>query len=357
MVDQKLVSFDAVDTLMFRDGRPFNQADAGASRAVSMFPPYPPTLVGALRAAQWRQSGKAWDKDKLGDGTNWQDETNTTLGPMVFGAPLVLKDNEPLFPVPLNVVEGKRTNGSSALTFLKPGPARECDLGSATRLPVPKDELEGIKPIENRWVTLAGMKAILDGRLPDDQQLVGVGDLWETEARVGVGITAETRTTDDGRLYMASHIRLRDGVKLGFTVSGTDGLAAALRPLAGEHRMAEIGAMDHGMPLPAPPKALDGGRYSIIQLSPLVLNTMPGPGGTLEGLPGTLVSACLGKPVPVGGWDSQNKRSIPLRLAVPAGSVWFIELGNGETLDWSQYKNGIGVAAKWGFGQILIGKW
>lgn len=363
MSDRLYLHIDAVDTLMFRDGRPFNQADAGASEAISVFPPHPPTVVGAVRAAIWREMG-AWDKTVLGDGTDWRD--NNTLGALHFTAPLIVREKsseagkteyEPLFPVPLHVVEGSVGDKEKPLTRLQPGPARQCDLGSA-RLPVPEQKLSFIKVIEDRFVTAAGMKKILDGVLPEQEALIDCGTLWQREPRVGVGIDRETRMTSDGQLYMASHIRMANGVSLAVCLDDADhqrkGFARALIPLAGEHRMADIKS-GPAIVLPACPKTLDSGRYCAIQISPMVLDDMPRPGGNLCGLPGTLVSACLGKPVSIGGWNSSKRKPIPLRQAIPAGSVWFFQDADNTALDW--HGRSIGIGEAWGFGQVLIGTW
>jgi CRISPR/Cas system CMR-associated protein Cmr3 (group 5 of RAMP superfamily) len=77
MTDSLYFQLSAIDTLMFRDGRPFNQGDTGASEAVSIFPPLPPTIIGAIRAALWKHKGGPWPSNgSLGNGTNWQDDEN-----------------------------------------------------------------------------------------------------------------------------------------------------------------------------------------------------------------------------------------------------------------------------------------
>ena len=94
----RIFSIDPVDTLFFRSGRPFNQDDPGEARADSIFPPYPQTLVGALRAALARGQGWVagpWDqglKEVLGDGED--------LGELRFHGPYLFRDGERLFPVP-----------------------------------------------------------------------------------------------------------------------------------------------------------------------------------------------------------------------------------------------------------------
>lgn len=372
MSQDQLITFEALDTLMFRDGRPFNQSDAGASRAVSVFPPYPPTVVGAIRAALWKQAGGDWNSEKFGTGTDWQD-SQTTLGPLAFGAPLLFRSVadkkkrslEPFFPVPLHLVEGRdpvRTEKPAAEktpTFLAPSDSgMPCDLGRSVRLPLPQLALEEVKPIEDRWVSLSGMKAILSNNCPKPEHFIKCSALWQVEQRVGIGISEETRTTDDGRLYMASHIRMADGVRLGLNVSGSDPIKPTLQALAGEHRMALVSAEQiTTLPETPDPKRLNKNRYCVVQISPLLLNAMPDPGGKLGDLPGTLVSACLGKMQSIGGWDSVRCKPIPLRRAIPAGSVWFMELGSNELADWQASTKGLGLATEWGFGQFLIGNW
>lgn len=364
---------DPVDTLMFRDGRPFNQLDEGASVAVSVFPPYPPTIVGAVRAALW--GGKrAWPKDKLGDGTNWFEPE--ALGNLAFGAPLLIRQVgvavdggqgmpafEPVFPLPAHVIwKSKKKN---TFVRLAPGPAVQCDLNAAqglepVALPCAPTDAPEARPAEGVWVNRAGMAEILAGRVPNTgKHLIRSTHLWRTEPRVGIGINQNTRTTSNAQLYMASHIRLQHGVRLHVELNGWPGsdFVKTLRPLAGEHRMALI-EQGVAVALPDAPTGYPGGRYCVIQLSPMVLKTMPKPGEPLEGLPGKLVSACLGKPVPIGGWDSRPEKRLPLplRLAVPTGSVWFMQCDDGNERITAP-ACGIGIGAAWGFGQFLMGRW
>ncbi|MCV6547913.1 MAG: hypothetical protein OIF56_11660 [Cohaesibacter sp.] len=365
----KTIHFDAVDTLMFRDGKPFNQSDAGASEASSIFPPYPPTLVGAVRAMLWQESldGK-WIEDALGNGTNWQQ--GDSLGNLRFGAPIVMKNSRPVFPVPLHVVTGEpgksgKTGEKSKIkplySQLSPGPKRECDLksgGNLVRLPKPMNgELEGIKVIEDRWLTLEGMKKVLAGHVSflAEQDFIKRSDLWQTEPRVGIGIDSQTRIVSDSQLYMASHIRMADDVTLALTVEGWPEPKKAekqkpfLRPLAGEHRVASIHYDEEVLPIPAAVRASGQTKTCVIAISPVVPD--PDNDFAILGLPDEcVISACLGKPVSIGGWNSISRCPIPLRQCIPAGSVWFMEDG------WdSDIGDHIGLAQEWGFGQILIG--
>ena len=51
MTMERLISFDPIDSVTFRDGRPFEQDDQGLAESTALFPPHPPTLAGAARVA------------------------------------------------------------------------------------------------------------------------------------------------------------------------------------------------------------------------------------------------------------------------------------------------------------------
>jgi CRISPR-associated protein Cmr3 len=368
-----------LDTLFFRDGRPYNQDDPGQVEAASVFPPHPPTVVGAVRAALARAMGwpgKTWDKTTLGDGVDWQ-KGDRALGPLRFTGPYVLRNGEPLFPAPLSLVRAKASDGGEILDFLSPGDLLACDLGEA-RLPVAPKNAEGWKTLEGKWLTLAGMEQALAGNAPS--QIVDTDAIYSAEPRVGVQRDASTRTTKrfeaqggepvKGALYAAAHVRPAQDVALAVEVEGFPAvsLGGALAPLGGEGRAVWIQQRTEKIDLPKPP-ALEPGkdgvlRYTVTLITPADLgDAWPQPGDRLmgssgEALPGRVVSACTGRAIAVGGWDSAARGPLPLRPLVPAGSVWFLEAGADAAQAAAQWSGrAIGGANGWGFGRVLIGRW
>lgn len=351
------VSFSALDTLMFRDGRPFNQDDEGAAEIRSLFPPWPPTLIGALRAAIWHGPLRgSWDKNKLGDGTDWYDDKS--LGPLEFTPTILTRNNDPIFPAPLNLLHDAIGN----ITLLRPGPAVDCDLGLEVRLPEPVERLNGGKIPEQDFVGVQGLKKVLNGRACDAKDLIAANDLYLRESRVGIGINPNTRRVNDGQIYVAAHVRPIDRpatagtsseLRIAVGLDGFDGdLPESLMPMGGEHRMVSIAsANDIALPQSIAPA---NGRRLAVAISPVVLDELPGPGADFFGL-GKVVSACLGKAERIGGWDSGNRRSLPMRFAIPAGSVWYLE--DAPQANGMQGTISIGHATKWGFGALLLGKW
>lgn len=364
------------DTLFLRDGRPFNQGDQEQAATTGIFPPYPPTVVGAIRAALAHASGWTggpWSSEltaKLGDGVDWS-QGDAAIGPLRYSGPIVLRSHAPQFPAPLCLLVKPSRDAIAAVVRLTPGTSFDCDIGCVS-LPQPLGPLEGGKAPEDVWIDGAGLKAVLDWADPEPESLVPQDALWTIESRVGIARDEGTRTTGEGALYAAAHIRLKEGVAVAVSVQGMDlsRVAGKLAPLGGEGRSVWIEA-GAAIDLPTTPTLkpdADGAlRYTVVLLTPAFFGDAeedwPRPNGTIrdgagEALPGRVVSACVGKPVPVGGWDGINHTPLPLRPLAPAGSVWFMEAA-ADDVDAVRRRHGTGIgrATGWGFGLALIGRW
>jgi CRISPR-associated protein Cmr3 len=372
------------DTLFLRDGRPFNQGDQEQAATGGIFPPHPPTVAGALRAGLARASGwtrGGWPdalKARLGDGVDWASG-DAALGPLRFTGPFVLRGEHPLFPAPLCLLVKGAGEADGKVVRLAPGKPLECDLGCVA-LPEKVGGMQGGKAPEDVWIDSDGLKAVLNGDVPRAASLVRQSALWQTEARVGISRDESTRTTKENALYAAAHIRLADRqndhgpVALAVQIDGSNAanIIGTLAPLGGEGRSVwiEAGTMP-ALPAAALAPDADGMlRYTVILLTPAWFgdtdDDWPGPNrpdrpirdDTGAALPGRVVCACIGKPVPVGGWDSEARIPLPLRPLAPAGSVWFVEAQAGDMpAVLARHKHGIGRATAWGFGLAVIGRW
>lgn len=344
------------DSLFFRDGRPYEQADDGLAAAASLFPPHPTTLTGALRVAL--AMGNGWN------GSNgWDRETITVLGngpdllegSARFGVPVVMRQVDgkwqPLYPAPrhLLVRKAKREEQPKVklpeFEFATLSPHRTpalTDLGQLHPMLPPKgwENAKDARPAHDWWLTADGLARILAGGKLDDHfvqsHTVNAADLWVKEPRVGLEMSANTRTAVRGRLYAPTHVRLRDNVGLGIAVSGLPEnwkKPASIVPLGGEHRFAHLEPAGEAPKVPELGKInhdSEGNQLvSITLLSPARVDIewlKPGPlfDGKAE-----ILSACLGDVLPIGGWDSRpgpNRGPVPLRAFLPAGSCWFLRM-------------------------------
>ena len=389
-----LVRFDPLDSLFFRDGSPYQKEETNQSGTASMFPPSPPTLVGAIRAACARALG--WK-----DGSNWSKNkeireqlgNDEDLGPLHFRGPFLVRRKSPsnktvddktelLFPAPANLMgkiekpDDKPGNENDkptveSLTWLSPSSiALHSDIGSA-HLPavVANPRSEGAKLLYEKgwWVTAEGLEQVLQNQPPNKEHLVHQSQLWSKQPRFGIARSEDSRTTKEGAMYSPSHIRLKRSVSIAMEVSGLtpkckETLPTQPQPVGGESRVCWLRLCEHSLPFPKLPKwntAEETLHYTVTALTPVAVPNPPKPEvENYAKLPGRIVSACLPRPVILGGWDSLECRPLPLKPYLAPGSVLFLEAKNEERENIKKLHNdAIGDRTNWGFGLVAIGIW
>ena len=364
---------EPVDTLFFRDGTPFAAGSAPQDGVNSLFPPHPTTVAGALRAglAQangWNGHGR-WPErvsNVLGDGSD-------DLGLVSIDGPFLLRDNEPLYRAPRHLLGATDSAGWQPRVLLRPGPAAACDLGDAVRLPeTPSygDETAALKPGDRQWLTPAGMEAVLRGELPSTTELVASDALWKEEPRIGLERERHTRSAKEGMLYSTRHVRLIHAVSLGVRVAGIPGSwtlpFGRLVPLGGESRLVECRRWTVDPILTVPRESIVASRrVAVIALSPLDIDAAVATGREPLVVPGgsdvRIVSACLDRPLRIGGWDALARRPLPLRPVLAPGSVLFCEVADPcrflEAMTAVRGRPSVGARQRFGFGAVALGTW
>lgn len=350
-----------LDSWFFRDGRPFHQGEPSAD-VESIFPPSSFTVVGAIRAHLARNMGwreGSWNEKitrVLGDGDN--------LGPLKFRGPFLGRENgeviEPLFPVPLNLLGKRKESMGYELSLLFPGDKIECDLGRV-RLPAAMG-IEGMKPFTRHYLTRESLATVLQGGT-NELEIVDSKDLWDTEYAVGLARDETSRTAKEGYLYSSYRIRLNRGACLLMGIEGSkDGLEDRFAfPMGGESRMGIAERLDFQEDLFSipDPKLKDGSlRFTLTHITPALLSRWPRPEEGLPGVPGRVISACLERPLRIGGWDSTKKQPLELKPFIRPGSTWFCEADEDSRSAVLQLHGGrIGELTAFGFGEVAIGAW
>ena len=365
------IRFEPVDTLFFRDGTPFSADSAPQDDVGSLFPPSPASVTGAVRAALalcngWNGRGR-WPKeisDVLGDGPY-------DLGSLSLEGPFLLRGGQPLFQMPRHILGSVVAERWEPCGLLRPGPEVTCDLGDAIRLPEAVGfggEIEGLKPGDGRWLTSAGMEAVLRGQLPPRIGIVSTDELCCEEQRIGLERERGTRTAQEGKLYSTRHIRLMPGVSLGVRIAGVPEHwmlpFGRLVSLGGENRLAECHRWNADAALDLPLPALDAhGRATVIALSPLDLEeTVYHEQRLAKPLDNVrIVSACLNRSRRIGGWDSLARRPLPLHGVLSPGSVLFCEADKPQRFIEAIGAVGrlprMGARQRGGFGLVALGIW
>lgn len=337
------LAFSPVDTWFFRDGTPFDKGASPQAGVTSMFPPNPSTVAGALRACLalangWNGRGP-WSPDMeaiLGNGPE-------NLGKLRVTGPFVLYCGAPVFPVPSHLLGRFDNDGRwQPSDALRPGIASGLsDLGPSARLPELPPEVRdprSLVPSPRSWVTLLGFERILRGDLPRDEDILNEDVLWSLEPRVGIAREMSSRTTAKGALYSTRHVRLRSSVSIGVQVDGVPSdwhsPVGSVSPFGGESRLAACEQWDAALDFEADLGALGPRNIVLVALTPLLIEHDSLCGRSPLSMGGLrIVSACLDRPLRIGGWDSLQCAPLPLRNAIAPGSTLFCEAENIDELE------------------------
>lgn len=392
--------FEALDTLFFRDSRPMN---AGETVWIeSQFPPTGRTIQGAIRTAVLNHLGVSFKdylnktlsvheplREEIGDGEY--------MGRLSLTGPVLFKGNEPLFPVPLDLMK-THEDGEDDYRLLKPADVPTfSDLGNI-RFPaippaMPEDKRKdkrGYKPLSGCYVGKNGMQNLLKGEadaglseclFPLISQSPEKNPLAYREQKMGLARDNQKRMAEEGKLYAIAPIRPTDKFKIKICFK-VEGLSPERRPsgpfvqrLGGEGKMARV-SLETEWPLPEAKVMYADGRlrFRLICITPAL---MPGDGWLpvetvqmkqtsrgviwpveISNCPFDIISACIGKPFKQGGWNHEARYPKELCSYVPAGSVYFCETDNKyENQVMSLHGMKIGRHTEYGFGMVLVGCW
>ncbi|WP_419788195.1 type III-B CRISPR module-associated Cmr3 family protein [Pseudodesulfovibrio sp.] len=367
------IALEQIDSWFFRTGRPMHLGETPVTKTESAFPPQAHTVVGALRASLARSNGwsgrSKWTQDiqdVLGSEQN--------LGKLQFMGPFLCLENQPVFPVPRHLLGRLQDLGNgqepvwNPAALLAPGAPVRCDLAAGpVCLPqpvkcMPNENLDELKNIPDAYVTLAGMDAILRGQLPAPETILPASTIWLPESRIGIQRQPKERTTGADGLFSTVHIRLRKDVHMCMGVAGVPQewiVPSGFIPFGGEGRVAALSDVQE-IPLPQHVRPADGSSIALVFLTPVDFADAPlEPGKSLPGTEGlTLVSACLDRPLKLGGWCSIKHQPLALRPLLPAGSVLFCT-AESRNLDSILLDTAIrlGQRTEYGFGLAAIGVW
>lgn len=247
---------------------------------------------------------------------------------------------ERFFPVPLDLYltevydkkDGHIHLTSRKLEIAKPSRA-EADFESNTPIDgwlpmgIPtgrKDSCDKVKEAKG-WLSEAQFAEYLAGK-PISGDLLSSSQLFQEEERVGLALDKRRKANQQGMFYHAQFTRPCDGVGLLIQVAYKEPLfdESGTMMLGGEARLG------HYRQVGAPPSLTKAksGNLKVILLTPAYFSGgwQPASGDWSQWVGnGKLVSAALGKPQAISGWDMAKNQPKPLRHFVPVGSVYYFE--------------------------------
>ena len=368
------------DTFFFRDGKPFTKGEQ--SEGYSIFPPLPSTILGALRTAYIAEHG---DLPSFYAGK--MVETIGTPNSLGFvrlkGVFLADRNSGIYYPIPLDLVvkTSVKKHDKNRLYPLEVCP-NNANMRSNASL-----KLKYLL----RWNGKEDVEAETSGKLKPlymQQYLLGEDrpirfnsneDFVCDEPKIGIQRSRETLASEDNMLYRINmsrfQSRYRDMSELGFIADyecntllpDNKGLLPdkGLLKLGGEGKSFLYESSIHN-PNPFPTKndvdklkkaIKDSGGFKLYFATPAIFKDGWLPKTNLKSI--EFVTAAVGKPIAIGGWDMKKNKPKSTRRAVPAGSVYYFKILDGccvdEIVNTFHYKNISDYQAKEGYGLCFVG--
>jgi CRISPR-associated protein Cmr3 len=340
---------EPLDVLFLRGNKLFG--DPG-SNSESLVPPWPSAAAGALRSQLLAHDGGDLNAFAQGHINHPSLGTPQAPGSFALTAFHLARRQEggtvhTLHALPADlVVTAKEWNKASEppaqkelqVRSLRPHTPEHGLQSSSGFAQVPVlAEAERRKAETGLWLTQVGWQKYLHGQLPDPQNdLVKTSDLWAIDSRVGIGLNADTRSADDGKLFTAQAVAFKPGVGFLASVHGAALPAQGTLRLGGDGRAAS----SHSVALQGAQADLHTmatqGRCRIVLTTPGVftLGWLPNgfaqqaDGSTwlhLHGVRARLVCASVPRAETVSGWDLARWQPKAAQRAAPTGSVYWLD--------------------------------
>jgi CRISPR-associated protein Cmr3 len=326
---RKYISIHSIDTLFFRDGKPFARGDE--TWADSTFPPSPTVIYGAIRTA--------FASSFIGEIAF--KEIPSQLGADKFCIRNIFYKIDigggqyNYLPAPLDLVEYKH---DVIIPKMKPHKVQALALrkntsiiGSRKReieyLLYPKD-FAIAENLDSGVMNVMEINNYLQGILTE-KNAYKLNEFVVNEPKIGIGRLNDTHAADDGLLYRVDMKRL-NGIDIVVeldihesfkTCDSTD----AVLHLGGERKLVKM-RMDNVSPISIQKPVLNGSLFKIYLATPAFFTRLGWqPDLEAVGVEARLIAASVGKPLNIGGFDLASNKPKPMLKAVPAGSVYYYE--------------------------------
>jgi CRISPR-associated protein Cmr3 len=340
VTSQTHIFIEPLDVLFMRGNKLFG--DPG-SHGEALIPPWPSVAAGALRSGILAAEGVDLARFAKGEISHPRLGTPTKPGPFTLtqftlGRKLATGGFETLHALPADLVVHELSETQYQIQKIQAQNLHTGMLssGSLTYLPVMAEPDERRKAASGLWLTQHGWQRYLEGQLPNAKtDLVRVGDLWKTENRIGIGLNAQQRAVEDGKLFTTQAVSMLPGVGFVASVVGADVPAHSTLRLGGDGRAAAMQTMAL-KPAAIPFETLIAQRRCrLVLTTPGIFSQGWLPNGfteqngeyflDLHGVKAKLVCASVPRSEVISGWDLAKWQPKPALRAAPAGSVYWLE--------------------------------
>ncbi len=353
-----IIKIDPLDTLFFRDGKPFTMGEDTWSNG--LFPPPPSVIYGALRSAYFSNH-----IDELKEATKSDDPTKNLK---INGVYLWDKETKNIhLPLPNDCVQ-KKDGEENSVFVLSMDELKDVKSSCPTQ-DILTSEVK-VKNMEGRLINEESLKEYLSGTKTSFSPVIKMADIVLPEPKIGIGISKETGTSEEGKLYRMDMRRLEN--KKGESLSLLIDFEGLPLPERGMMKLGGEGkAVSYQMYEPenfsVDKSKLDGNKFKLYLSTPAIFKNGWLPGwidentleGEYKGLKLKLLTASIGKPILIGGFDMKARKPKPMCKAVPVGSVYYFEIVKGDLENAFEVFNQKAISDFYpvqGFGIVYVGR-
>lgn len=324
------IQIDPLDTLFFRDGKPFTMGED--SWASGIFPPYPSVMYGALRSAYFSNH-----VDELKKATEWNDPTKNLK---IKGIHFLVGDedgnNNIYLPLPNDCVQ-RKGDDDNVVSTLRIDELADVKSSCPTRYVLKSTINEKVESVSGGLIDITSLKKYLEYTNDSFFPILKIADKVLAEPKIGIGISNKTGTAEKGMFYRVGMNRL-DGLSLLIDFEGLNLPEEGVMKLGGEGKaVCYKKPKEHISPSVYDSK-VDGTMFKLYLSTPAIFKKGWLPGwmdeydliGEYKGLKLKLLTASIGKSISIGGFDMKVRKPKPMRKAVPAGSVYYFKIVEGD---------------------------
>lgn len=344
-----IIQIDPLDTLIFRDGRPFGSDND--SWANSLVFPSLTSIYGGLRATYFAQN-----PEQIGFANTIDDPTKNLIVKNVF----FKTKNIPLFQISKDLVmKDKKEKNVYSLTL------KENSNTSSNLQMIFESDFDNVANA-NGFLSKSNFKRYLNG--DKKVQFKPLDEFILSESKIGIGRNNNTKSVDDGKLYRIGLNRYNE-LKIIIDFEGMEIKDEGLMRFGGEGKGAYYKKIDD-IELPKC-EQIENDVFKLVLLTPAIFKKGWLPDfindnnfeGEFEEIKLKLIAAAVGKSEYIGGWDIKENKPKSMFKAVPAGSVYYFELQNPldkeKVIEIFNYKSIVDMEnyKKEGYGICVVGNY
>lgn len=354
-----------LDPLFFRGGRPLEpgyHADSGL--------PTPQILAGALRTHLLTSADVEFDKlgrllethRTFSNALSYLKEAEWIGQLQIRGPWLAIETGqgpELFFNPPATLRKRKnKSEHKSSLIALKP-------LNLKTKLPGWNPEQKNMRPLwlplieptefPKGFITSHGLRSFLEKGIADPNEMKDSQDLFAFEERVGIGMDSQRNVTEEGKIYAASRLALKEDVSFYAEIVSPVPLTGIfdkqiILPWGGESRRVVLSKAKQLFKWPEVSTKANEKPCLVLTHHTILESGRWCP----QCLEGKVIAAAVPAAMPISGWDLARGGPKPTRFAIPAGSVYFLDE---PVISWPATMSDDVEDALSGWGTYMKGVW